>query len=273
MKREEEFEFKTIKIDKQGKIIERNTHTTYQYIEYLGGGITLEMVYIPGGTFLMGSPETENGHNIAESPQHKVTVAPFYIGKFPLTQEQWEAVMGAKPSMFEGAKRPVKAISWRDAVELCEQISQQTGCIYRLPSEAEWEYACRARTTTPFHFGETMTSKLANYNGNYTYAFGPKGAYRRQTTDVGSFPPNAFGLHDMHGNVWEWCADPWHETYEGAPPDGRTWKTGGDASLRLLRGGSWSNLPIVLRCACRFRLPQSFRPGNWGVRLVTAVSG
>jgi len=230
------------------------------------------MVLIPGGMFLMGSPEMEEGHNNLESPQHEVMVAPFYMGKFTVTQEQWEAIMESKPSMYEGATHPVKAVSWSDAAKLCAQLSKQTGRIYRLPSEAEWEYACRAGTTTPFHFGETITSEIANYNGNYTYAFGPKGIYRKQTTDVGSFPPNDFGLYDMHGNVWEWCADPWHENYEGAPADGRMWKTGEETPLRVLRGGSVSNLPIVLRCACRLRLLRGFRPGNWGIRVVSPVS-
>lgn len=221
----------------------------------------------------MGSPKIEKGHNTLESPQHKVTVEPFYMGKVPLTQEQWNAIMGTGPSVFEGEKYPVRAISWRDAVELCHEISKRTGRVYTLPSEAQWEYACRARTTTPFHFGETITPRLANYNGNYSYASGPKGIYRRQTTVVGSFPPNAFGLYDMHGNIWEWCADPWHETYEGAPSDGRIWETGENTHLRILRGGSWSNLPIVLRSACRLRLGQSIKPGNWGVRLVSPVRG
>jgi formylglycine-generating enzyme required for sulfatase activity len=131
-------------------------------------------------------------------------------------------------------------------------LSKATGREYRLPSEAEWEYACRAGTTTPFHFGETITTDLANYNGNYTYGSGSKGQYRKQTTDVGSFPANAFGLHDMHGNVWEWCQDTWHENYNGAPTDGSAWvDENANQNRMILRGGSWYNNPrtAVLRIA------------------------
>jgi serine/threonine protein kinase len=122
-------------------------------------------------------------------------------------------------------------------VPICEKLSQKTGKTYRLPSEAEWEYACRAGTTTPFYFGETITTDLVNYNGNSTYASAPKGQYRQQTTPVGSFPPNAFGLYDMHGNVWEWCQDHWHDNYNGAPTDGSAWTDDNDNRSRLLRGG------------------------------------
>ena len=150
----------------------------------------------------------------------------------------------------------------------CEKLSELTGRTYRLPSEAEWEYACRAETTTPFHFGPTITTDLANYDGNYTYGNGPKGTYRQQTTDVGSFPPNAFGLYDMHGNVWERCQDVWHENYEGAPTDGSAWLEGGDQSWRVLRGGSWFGSPDVCRSANRFRFPRDDILGNVGFRVV-----
>jgi formylglycine-generating enzyme required for sulfatase activity len=140
--------------------------------------------------------------------------------KFEVTQEQYQQIMGSNPSNFKGAKRPVEKVSWNDAVEFCKKLSQKTRHKYRLPSEAEWEYACRAGTTTPFHFGETITTELTNYDGDYTYASGLKGKYRKQTTEVGTFPPNAFGLYDMHGNVWEWCQDTWHDSYKGAPTDG-----------------------------------------------------
>jgi eukaryotic-like serine/threonine-protein kinase len=270
---EEIFEFETETVDVQGHVIERQTHTASQYVEDLRSDITLEMVAIPGGTFLMGSPDAEVGHNRLEQPQHQVTVAPFYMSKYPVTQAQWEAVMEALPTVYEGPQYPVRAVSWRDAGEFCEQLSRRIKKRrYRLPSEAQWEYACRAGTTTPFYFGATLTPELANYNGNYPYAAEPTGVYRKQTTAVGRFPPNAFGLYDMHGNVWEWCADPWHGNYIGAPTDGSAWQTGGDANLRILRGGAWSNLPLVLRSACRLRLWQGLRPGNWGIRLVSALS-
>ncbi len=156
------------------------------------------MVSIPGGSFKMGSPANE-------TPQHDVTVPAFFMGKFEVTQEQYQQVMGKNPSHCEGYKRPIEMVSCNDAVEFCKKLSQKTGRTYRLPSEAEWEYACRAGTTTPFHFGETITDELANYHASKTHASEPKGEYRKQTTPVGEFPPNAFGLYDMHGNVWEWC--------------------------------------------------------------------
>ena len=180
----------------------------------------------------MGSPEDEKGRDEDESPQHRVTVSTFFISRYPVTQAQWQAIasldkvdidLKADPSRFKGDNRPVEQVNWYDAVEFCARLSRETGREYILPSEAEWEYACRAGTTTPFHFGETITTDLANYNGNYTYGSGPKGVYREETTPVGSFSPNAFGLSDMHGNVWEWCEDNWHNNYEGAPTDGSAW--------------------------------------------------
>jgi formylglycine-generating enzyme required for sulfatase activity len=231
------------------------THKTRAQAEYfaedLGSGITLEMVAIPGGTFMMGSPESEKGHSKYESPRHRVTVAPFYMGKYPVTQAQYEAVMGKNPSSFPGKKRPVEKVSWHDANKFCAKISQKTGHQYRLPSEAEWEYACRAGTTTPFHFGETITTEVANYDGNYNYGSALKGTYRQQTTDVGSFPANSFGLYDLHGNVWEWCADTWHDNYNGATTDGSVWEKGGNDNRSLLRGGSWISVPGNCRSAYR----------------------
>jgi len=138
----------------------------------------------------------------------------------------------------------------------------------RLPSEAEWEYACRAGTTTPFYFGETITPDLVNYDGNYPHGGAPKGKYRRETTTVGSFPPNAFGLYDMHGNVWEWCEDVWHENYKGAPTDGSAWEIGGDHSYRLLRGGSWINHAVWCRAAPREEYSPASRVNDVGLRVV-----
>jgi formylglycine-generating enzyme required for sulfatase activity len=138
-----------------------------------------------------------------------------------------------------------------EAVEFCARLSKKTGKSYRLPSESQWEYACRAGTTTPFHFGETITLGLANYDSRYTYGIQPTTKYRQQTTEVGSFPPNAFGLYDMHGNVLEWCADVWHDNYNGAPADGSAWESGEDNSLRVLRGGSWNYIPQTCRSASR----------------------
>ncbi len=250
------------------------------FTEDLGNGVTLEMVAIPGGRFLMGSPESEPERDDNESPQHIVTLQPFFMGKFPVTQAQWQAVaslpkvkidLNADPSHFKGANRPVEKVSWYDAVEFCERLSRKTGRQYRLPSEAEWEYACRAGTTTPFHFGETISTELANYNGNYTYASGSKGIYREQTAEVGSFPANAFGLYDMHGNVWEWCEDTWHENYNGAPTDGSAWINQNDNG-RLLRGGSWDNNPRYCRSAYRHYIDADYRLYYIGFRVVCAAA-
>jgi Uncharacterized conserved protein len=214
----------------------------------------------------------------AEGPQHLVNIASFLIGQYAVTQAQWRAVAGlpkrqidlnSDPSGFKGDNLPVEQVSWLEAVEFCDRLSQFTGRTHRLPNEAEWEYACRAATTTPFYFGETITTDLVNYNGNYTYGSGPKGIYREKTTVVGSFPPNPFGLYDMHGNVWEWCADPWHKNYNGAPTDGSVWESGGNTQYRLLRGGSWYNNPWNCRSAYRGKDEPDSRSRNYGFRVVS----
>ncbi|MEQ9623130.1 formylglycine-generating enzyme family protein [Coleofasciculus chthonoplastes] len=260
------FEFGVVRVDRKGTIIDKTQEQGQYFREDLGNGITLDMVAIPGGSFLMGSPETEEGHSDSESPQHPVTVPAFFMGKYPVTQAQWQAVanlpqvdkkLDPEPSNFKGSDRPVEQVSWYDCVEFCARLSQYTGRDYRLPSEAEWEYACRAGTTTPFHFGETINTDLANYNGNYTYGEGHKGEYRKKTTPVGSFQvANPFGLFDMHGNVWEWCLDHWHDSYEGALSDGQAWlldESKNENHYWLLRGGSWSYNPWDCRCASRSR--------------------
>jgi formylglycine-generating enzyme required for sulfatase activity len=192
----------------------------------------IPLAFIPAGSFLMGSPEHEPHRAKTEGPQHEVTLAAFWMAKTPITQAQWRMVaswprvnrdLDLDPSRFKGDNRPVEQVSWHDAQEFCRRLSQRTGKNYTLPSEAQWECACRAGTTTPFHFGPTISTDVANYDGNYIYGQGSKGIYRQQTIDVASFPPNAWGLHDMHGNVWEWCLDEWHDSYEGAPVDGSAW--------------------------------------------------
>ncbi|MCL1472725.1 bifunctional serine/threonine-protein kinase/formylglycine-generating enzyme family protein [Argonema antarcticum] len=251
------------------------------FTEDLGNGVKLDMVYIPAGTFTMGAPSTEKESNDDERPQHRVTIKSFLIGKYPVTQSQWKAVANLRkvnrdlqpdPSRFKGANRPVEQVSWYDAVEFCDRLSRHTGKTYRLPSEAEWEYACRAGTTTPFYFGETITPELANYNGNYTYGLGAKGKYRQETTPVGSFPSNKFGLYDLHGNVWEWCADHWHSNYQSAPNDGTIWLTSDESSNRLLRGGSWNNDPWVCRSAYRDGGVAGDRNCSIGFRVVCLVA-
>jgi formylglycine-generating enzyme required for sulfatase activity len=265
-----EFDVATVTVQRAGSFgmnstcpISRRRSKAYYFSEYLDYGVILEMVYIPGGTFLMGSPDTEAGRYDSESPQHLVSVSPFYMGKFTITQAQWKAVNGSlNPNL------PVDSISWDEAVKFCARLSKRSRRDYRLPSEAEWEYACRAGTITPFHFGETITPDLANYDGNYTYACELKGVYRQTTTEVGSFKvANNFGLYDMHGNVWEWCADPWHENYQSAPSDGRAWLDHSDNRYRILRGGSWLFNPRRCRCAYRGRHEPDLRYNNIGFRV------
>jgi formylglycine-generating enzyme required for sulfatase activity len=267
--------FTTKTVNKTGKIVNQENHQAKYFKEDLSNGITLEMVQIPGGSFKMGSPASEKGRSESESPQHQVNVPAFSMGKFVVTQEQYQQIMGKNPSYFtqKGAKRPVEKVSWNDAVEFCQKLSQKTGREYRLPSEAEWEYACRAGTTTPFHFGETITTELANYDGTYTYASEPKGKYLQQTTDVGSFPPNAFGLYDMHGNVWEWCQDDWHENYIDAPKDGSVW-TSRSGDTKMMRGGSWFINPHYCRSASRYdtyRVERDVIFSSVGFRVVCVV--
>jgi formylglycine-generating enzyme required for sulfatase activity/tRNA A-37 threonylcarbamoyl transferase component Bud32 len=267
------YRFDVITVNSKGEALNRETKQAKYFTVYLGNDTSLDLVAIPGGKFLMGSPSTEKGHNDNESPQREVTVSPFYLARYPITQAQWEAVMGKNPAAFKGADRPVEGVSWDDCLQFCEQLSQISGLNFRLPSEAEWEYACRAGTNTPFHFGETITSDLANYNGNYTYAEETQGKFRQETTPVGSFPPNAFGLYDMHGNVWEWCGDTWQKNYEGAPTDGRAWinKNNNEKQLRVLRGGSWYMDPENCRCAIRFKIGAGYRGNRFGVRVLASA--
>ena len=369
------FSFETVFVNRKGEIIKRETHTAQYFREILrleqgkqeksllqriiprffrGGGaieaikeaITLDMVAIPGGTFMMGSPAGEGSG--AEHPQHEVTVPSFFMSKTPITQAQWRIIasrtdlkvnrdLDPEPARFKDDPdpktlpnyrssqtvptrwdRPVEEVSWYDAVEFCARLSQLTGREYRLPSEAEWEYACRAVTpdssstsessqnpTYPlFHFGETLTDQLANYDASNTYADEPKGQYREQTTPVGSFPPNVFGLYDMHGNVWEWCLDDWHDNYEGSPTDGKAWldkknyqqetskvnaneksRGSGDFTLetteennsqlvyKILRGGSWFNYPSNCRAAYRGTYHYPLKLYSSGGFRVVCVSG
>jgi formylglycine-generating enzyme required for sulfatase activity len=206
-----------------------------------------EMVVIPAGRFLMGSPESELGRDRDEGPQRWVDVPRFAMGKFEVTQGQWQALMGSNPSHFKdcGLNCPVENVSWNDVQEFLRRLNQRTGQNYRLPSEAEWEYAARAGTTTAYFWGDRFDASRVNNRGN-------------RTVQVGSYSANAFGLHDMHGNVWEWVQDVWHNSYAGAPSDGTARMTGGDPSRRVFRGGSWFVTPQDLRSAYRSRSS----PGN-----------
>ncbi|MEL6438705.1 MAG: SUMF1/EgtB/PvdO family nonheme iron enzyme [Cyanobacteria bacterium J06621_8] len=253
------FEFNVVTVNFDGEEIRQERYCAQYITENLSNSIKLEMVYIPGGTFMMGSLVDEG--NGRERPQHDVTVQPFLIGKYPVTQAQYQQVMGENPSRFKDDERPVKNVSWDDAVEFCLKLSQQTEKEYRLPSEAEWEYACRAGTTTPYHFGNTITDKLANYGGNM-----------RGTTDVGQYQPNTFGLYDMHGNVWEWCEDDWHENYQGAPTDCSAWRSR-NSNHQVIRGGSWFDFPSNCRSAIRNDLARDFRDDFIGFRVVCVAPG
>jgi formylglycine-generating enzyme required for sulfatase activity len=247
-------------------------NSALSFTEDLGKGVKLEMIAIPGGTFLMGSPENEVERFSDESPQHEVTVPGFFIGKYQLTQLQYQTIMGTNPSYFKGDNRPVEGVGWEDAVKFCQKLNHSTLGNYRLPSEAEWEYACRAGTKTPFHFGDNVTTDLVNYNGNYPYPSAPKGKYREQTTDVGIFPPNAFGLYDMHGNVWEWCEDERHENYINAPTDGSSWQSRISLGQKVLRGGCWHDYARYCRSACRLKSPCCSRNYFYGFRVVLSPS-
>ncbi|WP_334310517.1 SUMF1/EgtB/PvdO family nonheme iron enzyme [Dolichospermum circinale] len=263
-------QIEVVTVDKFGEIIQRQPRVARYFIEDLGNGVKLEMAAIPGGSFMMGSPENEEKRSDRESPQHQVTVPSFFMGKYPVTQAQYQAIMGNNPSYFQGQNRPVERVSWNDAVKFCELLSQRTGKNYTLPSEAQWEYACRAGTTTPFYFGESITPDLVNYYGNYPYGYAPEGEYRSQTTYVGSFPPNAFGLYDMHGNVWDWCLDDWVNSYNNAPTDGSAVTS--SSNYKLLRGGSWYSNPANCRSAYRSYDVAGFDYYYYGFRVVCGAA-
>jgi formylglycine-generating enzyme required for sulfatase activity len=250
------FAFNVVTLDRDGQETERRRGRAQQFSERLGKRAILHMVQIPGATFTMGAPASDAGGSHFEWPQRLIAVPPFYLGKTPVTIDQWRAVMGASPPAMKGlnnkfkvsGRQPVVSVSWREAEALCTQLSRMTRRAYRLPTEAEWEYACRAGTASPFAFGESITREVANYDGDYLRLLGQDCA----TNPVGSLGvANAFGLFDMHGNVWEWCRDCWHASYEGAPIDGSAWLSDADQGTRVLRGGSWSGQARYCRAAAR----------------------
>jgi formylglycine-generating enzyme required for sulfatase activity len=278
--------------------LRRRTETVQGYRERLTADLSIEMMQIPAGRFVMGSPEDEPERSSNEGPQHEVQVPEFFMGKYPVTQAEWRWVaenlpqinreLKANSSEFKGDRYPVEQVNWYDAMEFCDRLSLHTGRTYRLPSEAEWEYACRGQTAPPegensqyppFHFGETITTTVANYNGtddpdgawSGSYGRGPKGEYRQTTTPVDHFGvTNAFGLCDMHGNVWEWCLDHYHGSYEGAPIDGTAWidNEAEENKFRIIRGGSCDNDPRPCRSASRNLGPQSASVFNVGFRII-----
>jgi formylglycine-generating enzyme required for sulfatase activity len=251
------------------------------YTEDLGDGVKLTLMLIPAGEFVMGAPSDELRSGDDERPQHRVSVPQFLMGRYPVTQAQWRVVAGypqeaqeltPDPSNFKGDDRPVENVSWDQAQEFCHRLLTKTGKTYCLPSEAQWEYACRAGTTTPFHYGEIITPELVNYGGNYTYNGSPKGEDRKSTSEVGLFPANDWGLYDMHGNVLEWCEDDYHSSYKGAPTDGSAWVETDRKSLnRLLRGGSWFLNPAYCRSADRHHCTRAGRISGIGFRVSCVV--
>jgi formylglycine-generating enzyme required for sulfatase activity len=256
-----------------------------------------EMVVIPKGRFIMGSQAAEEGRDDAEGPQHTIAIgAPFALARYAVTLAEFGAFLEAtghvmpnemftfenkrwesrkdrsfrNPRFVQTPRHPVVGVSWNDAAAYCQWLSKTTGKGYRLPSESEWEYACRAGTETPFWWGASISTEDANYNGNDVYGDGSKGQYRKGTMPVESFQPNPWGLYQMHGNLWEWCADDWHENFHDAPDDGRVWQ-GGDETRRVLRGGSWGDCPRYLRAAKRIRYPSVNRSYIIGFRVARTL--
>jgi formylglycine-generating enzyme required for sulfatase activity len=300
--------FEVATVDAKGVRNPPEKYTAAVFTEALGSG-GLEMVSIPAGSYTMGSPIDEPERLPNEGPQHNVTLGAFFIGASPVTQAQWFAAVMAhpvrinrdldpKPSFFKGIDLPVESITWNQAEEFCLRLAEITGRPYRLPSEAEWEYACRAGTVSPFHFGPTIIPELANYCGtggavcgesdgksiasdvyggvNYAsgaYGQGPPGTFRGTPTPPGTFPRNRFGLYDTHGNVWEYCCDVWNDNYADVPLDGSASLAGSADSQRVLRGGSWSHNPAICRSAYRDSIAPGFSgwEGRIGVRVVCTV--
>ena len=275
---------------------------TQVFHEELGEAERLTMVRIPAGSFQMGSAEQEPGRQSNEGPLHTVTLVEFLIGQTPITQAQWRAVarwepqkgerwgreLNPEPAKFQGEEarllagemntdeRPVERVRWLEAMEFCARLSQRTGRNYTLPSEAQWEYACRAGTTSPYAFGSAITAELATLRLGAGLVDDPLSADGQQTTSVRLHPANAWGLHAMHGNVGEWCLDHWHASYSGAPADGTAWidvQAPANAD-RVVRGGAWSDPPSNARSACRYRRrPQSREPASVGLRVVCVPGG
>lgn len=254
------FRFYTETVDSKGQTVLRRQHQAKYFSQEVNSDSTIDMVRIPDSRYMMGGPKYELKRGNYETPVHTVAVESAFISKTLITQRQWRKVsalpkirrdLKSNPSYFKGDDRPVESVSWLDASEFCDRLSKLSGKTYSVPSEALWESACRANTTTPFSFGSTVTSEHANYSNAHSYASEDTGLPLRETTDVERFLPNAYGLYDMHGNVWEWCSDTWHETYRGAPKIARSWSNGGDSRRRVVRGGSWADEPSKLRSASR----------------------
>mgnify|MGYP000916169851 CR=1 FL=1 len=292
-----QFEFTTASVDATGKVTKVPGKTASGFTEDLGEGAALDMIALPAGSFQMGSTEAEVEAAFNESktfspnakrewfdgemPQHKVTLPAFFMGKLEVTQAQWRAVsnlpqvkieLKTNPSNFKGANFPVENVAWDEALEFCDRLAKKTGRAYRLPSEAEWEYAARGGTTSAFAFGATITPDIVNYDGRYPYGAAAKGEFREQTIAPGSLGvANPYGLFEMHGNVWEWCQDYKHTNYNGAPSDGSAWIADGDAKSRSLRGGSFNYYGRNQRSAFRYFLVPDYHSLMVGFRVVVAA--
>ena len=286
-----QLEFQTIEVNEKAEIIAKPDRSVQYFEEEIAEDLSIKMIIIPGGSFMMGSPEDELDSYSSEEPQHLVTVPSFAIGQFVVTQAQWKTIaqlpkvkqkLNLSPSYYSGDDRPVERVDWFEAVEFCNRLIRLTRKLYRLPSEAEWEYACRAGTTTAFNIGPTIATDFANYRGtddvradrtiSGNYGEGPKGNYRGKTTPAQTFSANNFGLFDTHGNVWEWCADDWHDNYDGAPIDSSVWDASNDSGSKVIRGGSFGSSPQNCRSAFRYSYVSNFRSNDLGFRILLPLS-
>ena len=240
--------------------------------KYYINTVDIKLAYIPPGEFMMGSPTTELARSEVEGPQHLVRITHgFYISTTEITQSQYSEIMIENPSRFIGQNNPVERVLWNEAVEFCKKLSKKEGRIYRLPTEAEWEYVCRADTTTPFHTGQTISTDQANFHGEIVYGDNPKGINRNNTLPVGSFSPNDFGIYDMHGNVWEWCNDWFDDNYYDKSP---TSDPQGPSSGKnhVLRGGSYFFAARPCRSAFRLKYDPIMGKVSFGFRIVLEMN-
>jgi formylglycine-generating enzyme required for sulfatase activity len=269
-----------VTLNSKGGITSRRKGHARYYVEDING-VALEMVEIPSGSFTMGSPANEGGRSDNEGPQHHVTIPRFFMGKYEVTQAEWRAVaklpnargyLNPSPSHFIGDDRPVEQVSWDDAMEFCARLSKVTHRSYGLPSEAQWEYASRAGTTSEFAFGQTINAELVNYDGTRPYGSALIGVSRYRTAPVGSLgAANGFGLYDMHGNVDEWCSDHWHDSYHGAPGDGTSWAAEALTNTRVVRGGYFQLSGDECRAAKRFMHSPDYKYNGGGFRVAVAL--
>lgn len=284
----EEFSFETITLESEKKLfgfmssLKKNlvTKTGQFFVEYIGEGVNIDMIFIPSGSFMMGSNSSENGREKDENPQHLVKLNSFYISKYPITQLQWRKVssfpkinrsLKNNPSFYKGDNLPVEKISWLDAQEFCKRLTRYTGRTYRLPTESEWEYSCRGNTKTPFFFGETITPDFANYNNQSNDNKKNIGQFDKKTSPVDNFYPNPFGLYDFHGNVWEWCEDHYANNYIHKPKDGSAFYNSTGNQSRVVRGGSWSLSSDYCRSAKRGNYAPESTYNFIGFRIVCVI--